>query len=72
MDEYFAESNDMCVIKAMMYEDKLYRCVAEIAGVKNVLSILSESVLLRWIQNRSESRNPELKLCFDEGCYQGR
>ena len=45
--EYLAKLNDMCVAKAMTYEEKSQRRAAEIAGLKEALSILSESALLQ-------------------------
>ena len=49
-DEYLAELNDMCVAKAMTYEEKSQRHAVEIAGIKEALFILSESALLQWRQ----------------------
>ena len=36
MDEYLKESNDMCVVKAMTYEEKSQRRVVEIAGSRRL------------------------------------
>ena len=48
--EYLVKLNDMCIAEAMMYEEKSQRRAAEIAGLKEALSILSESALLQWPQ----------------------
>ena len=48
--QYLAKLNDMCVAKAETYEEKVRRCTAEIAGLKEALSILSESAFLQKAQ----------------------
>merc|ERR1712012_1154399 len=45
--QYLAKLNDMCVAKAETYEEKVRRRTAEIAGLKEALSILSESAFLQ-------------------------
>merc|ERR1712064_21522 len=48
--QYLAKLNDMCVAKAETYEEKVRRRTAEIAGLKEALSILSESAFLQKAQ----------------------
>jgi len=45
--QYLAKLNDMCVAKAETYEEKVRRRTAEISGLKEALSILSESAFLQ-------------------------
>jgi len=45
--EYLAKLGDMCVPKAETYEEKVRRRTAEITGLKEALSILSESAFLQ-------------------------
>ena len=56
--EYLDKLKDVCVAKTMTYEEKSQRRVAEIAGVKEALFILSESVLLRWTQTLQRVTKP--------------
>ena len=42
---YLDKFNNMCVAKVMPYEEKQQRCVAETAGLKEALSILSGGAL---------------------------
>ena len=46
----------------MTYERKLQRRVAEIAGVKETLSMLSESALLRWTQTLQRVTKPTTQI----------
>merc|ERR1712227_879743 len=48
--QYLAKLNDMCVAKAETYEEKVRRRTAEISGLKEALSILSESAFLQKAQ----------------------
>ena len=50
MVEYLAKLDDMCVAKVMTYDEKSQRRAADVAGLKEALSILSESTLLQWTQ----------------------
>ena len=43
---------------SLQYEEKLQRRVTDIAGVKEALSTLSESVLLRWTQTLQRVTKP--------------
>merc|ERR1712065_27731 len=45
--QYLAKLSDMCVAKVETYEEKVRRRTAEIAGLKEALSILSESAFLQ-------------------------
>ena len=45
--QYLAKLNDMCVAKAETYEEKVRRRTAQIAALKEALSILFESALLQ-------------------------
>ena len=47
MVEYLDKLKDVCVSKTMTYEEKSQRRAAEIAGLREALSILSESALLQ-------------------------
>ena len=47
MVEYLDKLKDVCVAKTMTCEEKSQRRAAEIAGLKEALSILSESALLQ-------------------------
>ena len=58
VDEYLTELNDTCVVKAMTYEEKPQTHVVEIAGIKEALSILSESTLLQWRQTLQRATQP--------------
>ena len=49
--QYLAKLNGMCVAKAETYEEKARRRTAEIAGLKEALSILSESAFLQKAQS---------------------
>eukprot|EP00450_Noctiluca_scintillans_P002421 CAMPEP_0194482150 /NCGR_PEP_ID=MMETSP0253-20130528/4235_1 /TAXON_ID=2966 /ORGANISM="Noctiluca scintillans" /LENGTH=688 /DNA_ID=CAMNT_0039321673 /DNA_START=47 /DNA_END=2116 /DNA_ORIENTATION=+ len=45
--QYLAKLNEMCVAKAETYSERASRRMAEIAGLKEALSILSEGALLQ-------------------------
>ena len=45
--QYFAKLSEMCVAKAETYAERDSRRAAEIAGLKEALTILSQSSLLQ-------------------------
>ena len=45
--QYLAKLGDMCIVKAETYEEKARRRTAEIAGLREALSILFEGASLQ-------------------------
>ena len=57
--EYLANLNDMCVVNVMPGEEELQRRVAEMTGLEEALSVLSESELMEVIDTFDLNRAVE-------------
>merc|ERR1711957_1036133 len=55
VNEYYGKVKDRCIVKPETYEDRKARRVAEIAGLKQALSILENEAALLQHRHRSHS-----------------